>query len=333
MTHAYAAPETIASLRSLSMRLPPTQRIQAVVEAYVSLVPVDAWAFSYRRSERVISELLSGDPFDSPERLRMARTEIASHRNGTAAVIATPVARTEPYKHGLAVHLSDDRGGHGVLLLLRSDETGEFMLQERALLTRAREDVVRALGSHANFEGELSDLERAKMRNAPSIVLLDEHLAIEYVSRPRRLRRLGRWSFSGTRLPNALEMPVREISMLWRDPAQRVEDAFMPAPDLIVRVVPVERGPRYAIALVLEPYAQRAPLGEAIRRFRLTNRELEVIALLFSGFSAQEVAQRLGISDTTVNDHVKRLLAKTSSANRTEMAAKLLGWRGENAVV
>jgi DNA-binding CsgD family transcriptional regulator len=315
------------------MGLPPSQRIQTIVEAFASLVPVDAWAFSYRRSERVVSELLSGDPFDIPERLRMARSEIASHRTGTAAAIATPVARIDPYKHGLAVHLSDERGGHGVLLLLRLGESAEFMLQERALLTRAREDATRTLASHANFEGELTDLERAKMRNAPSIVLLDEHLAIEYVSRPRRLRRLGRWSFSGARLPNALEAPVREITMLWRDPAQRVEDAFMPAPDLIVRVVPVERGTRFAIALILEPYAHRAPLGEAIRRFRLTNRELEVIALLFSGLSAQEVAQRLAISDTTVNDHVKRLLAKTGSSNRTEMAAKLLGWRGENAVV
>ncbi len=332
MTQAYAARETIASLRTLSMNLPPAQRLEAVIEKYTTLVPVDAWAFSYRRAERVVSEILSGDPFEVPERIRMARMEITSHRNGTAAVIATPVARIDPYKHGLAVHLSDERGGHGALLLMRRGESGEFMLQERALLTRARDDVLRALASHANFEGELTDLERAKMRSAPSIILLDEHLAIEYVSRPRRLRRLGRWSFAGTRLPGALETPIREITMLWRDPAQRVEDAFMPAPDLIVRVLPVERGARYAIALVLEPYASRAPLGEAIRRFRLTNRELEVIALLFSGLSAQEVAQRLAISDTTVNDHVKRLLSKTGSANRTEMAAKLLGWRGDSEV-
>jgi DNA-binding CsgD family transcriptional regulator len=329
MTHAYAARETIASLRSLAICLPPAQRLQAVIDAYAALVPVDAWAFSYRRSERVVSELLSGDPFDVPERMRMARMEIASHAVGTPAVITTPISRIEPYKHGLAVHLSDENGGQGALLLLRASQNGEFILQERSLLTRAREDVVRALTAHASFEGELTDLERAKMRNAPSLVLLDEHLAIEYVSRPRRLRRLGRWSFAGARLPSALEAPVREITILWRDPAQRVEDAFMPAPDLIVRVVPIERGTRYAIALVLEPYAHRAPLGEAIRRFRLTNRELEVIALLFSGLSAQQVAQRLAISDTTVNDHVKRLLSKTGSSNRTEMAAKLLGWRGD----
>jgi DNA-binding NarL/FixJ family response regulator len=106
----------------------------------------------------------------------------------------------------------------------------------------------------------------------------------------------------------------------------------MPAPDMVVRVVPVERARRYAVALLLEPYESRAPLSDAIRRFRLTNRELEVIALLFSGFGTPAIAARLSISDATVNDHVRRLLGKTDSANRTEMAAKLLGWRGDHRI-
>lgn len=330
-SQAYAARETLASLRSVPVSLPPAQRLHALIDAYATLVPVDAWAFCFRRGERIVSELLSGDPFAEPERLRMVRAEAAAKRAASLPVGA-PAVRTDPYQHGLTVFFGDERGGSGAVLLLRRASTGEFLLQERSLLSWAREEVLKVLASHAHFEGEITDLERAKMRAAPGIVLLDEHLAIEYVSKEHRHRRLGRWTLAGTRLPAALEASVREITAGWNEPERRVEDVFMPAPDLVVRVLPVERMKRYAIALILEPYARREPMGEAIRRFHLTNRELEVIALLFSGLSAQQVAERLCISEATVNDHVKRLLSKTNSRNRTEMSAKLLGWRGETPV-
>lgn len=331
MTSTHAARETIALLRTRSLALSPVDRLHAVIEAYAALVHSDAWAFAFCREERTVSERLSGDPLEVPERIAMVRTEVARSASFMPA-ITVPVARTDPYRHGLTVHLDDARGGHGALLLLREERSGEFVTQERSLLAHARDEVLSFLASHAHFEGEMTDLERARTRRSPEIVVLDEHLAIEFVSRSRRMRRLGHWSFSGGRLPRALEIPVREITKDWRDPTLRVEDVFMPTPELVVRVTPIERTTRYAIALVLEPYARRAPLGEAIRRFHLTNRELEVLALLFSGLSTQQVARRLQISETTVTDHIKRLLNKTSSGNRTEMAAKLLGWRAETHV-
>jgi DNA-binding NarL/FixJ family response regulator len=332
MVSAHAARETLTLLRSRSMALAPMDRLYALIDAYANLVPADAWAFAYRRRERTITERLSGDPGLVPERVGMVRAEIAGRQNSIAPPISTPVARTEPFRHGLTVHLNDERGGRAALVLLREEARGDFAIEERALLAQVRCHVLDFLSSHANFEGEMTDLECAKARRSPEIVLLDEHLAIEYVSRSRRLRRLGNWSFGGVRLPRVLENQVREVTAGWNDPAARVEDVFMPTQDLVVRVIPVERANRYAVALVLEPYARRAPLGEAIRRFRLSDRELEVIALLFTGLSAQQVAKQLKISLTTVNDHVKRLLNKTSSANRVEMAAKLLGWRSDAVV-
>ncbi len=306
--------------------------MQTVIDAYATLVPVDAWAFSYQREKRVVDEFLSGDPRIVPERLSMVRAEVGAHGTQAASVVTEPATRTTPYRHSLAVHLDDERGGRGALLLLREATSGEFVLDDRAVLAEARGEVLRALSTHANMEGELTDLERARTRTAPGIVLLDERLAVEYVSKPRRLRRINRWSLSGGRLPAPVERCVREITASWSDPAQRVEEAFMPFPDMVVRVVPVERARHYAIALLLEPYESRAPLSDAIRRFRLTNRELEVIALLFSGLGTAAISARLSISDATVNDHVRRLLGKTGSANRTEMAAKLLGWRGDHRI-
>jgi pimeloyl-ACP methyl ester carboxylesterase/DNA-binding CsgD family transcriptional regulator len=53
----------------------------------------------------------------------------------------------------------------------------------------------------------------------------------------------------------------------------------------------------------------------------LTAREVEVLRLIAAGRSNQEIAQALVISFNTVTNHVKNILGKTGSANRTEAAS------------
>jgi DNA-binding CsgD family transcriptional regulator len=53
----------------------------------------------------------------------------------------------------------------------------------------------------------------------------------------------------------------------------------------------------------------------------LSPREIEVLRLLASGKSKQEIAETLFISRNTVSTHVRNILTKTGSANRTEAAA------------
>jgi DNA-binding CsgD family transcriptional regulator len=53
----------------------------------------------------------------------------------------------------------------------------------------------------------------------------------------------------------------------------------------------------------------------------LSPREIEVLRLLASGKSKQEIAETLFISRNTVSTHVRNILTKTGSANRTEVAA------------
>ena len=52
----------------------------------------------------------------------------------------------------------------------------------------------------------------------------------------------------------------------------------------------------------------------------LTQREVEVLALVAAGKSNADIAQVLVISPNTVIRHVSNILAKTGSANRTEAA-------------
>lgn len=53
----------------------------------------------------------------------------------------------------------------------------------------------------------------------------------------------------------------------------------------------------------------------------LSDRESEVLALVASGCSNQEIADELGIAYNTVKNHLRSILAKLGVSNRTEAAA------------
>jgi DNA-binding CsgD family transcriptional regulator len=61
-----------------------------------------------------------------------------------------------------------------------------------------------------------------------------------------------------------------------------------------------------------------------VASYQLTEREAEVAALTVTGLTNAEIADRLSISLPTVKTHVLRVLSKTSSGNRTQLAATLM---------
>ena len=64
--------------------------------------------------------------------------------------------------------------------------------------------------------------------------------------------------------------------------------------------------------------ADRDGLRRPIRRFGLTRREREVLALLCQRYTDPEIADILYISRRTVNHHVGNILGKLGAANRRE---------------
>lgn len=66
----------------------------------------------------------------------------------------------------------------------------------------------------------------------------------------------------------------------------------------------------------------------------LTPSELKVIELIGEGLSNREIAERLGVVEKTVKNHITSLLAKMGLQRRTQVAAwvasrKNAGWRAE----
>jgi DNA-binding NarL/FixJ family response regulator len=61
---------------------------------------------------------------------------------------------------------------------------------------------------------------------------------------------------------------------------------------------------------------------------KLTERELEVLALVAKGYTNKAIGVQLGISDRTVQGHLAHIFAKLQSGSRTEavMRAVSLGW-------
>jgi DNA-binding CsgD family transcriptional regulator len=60
-------------------------------------------------------------------------------------------------------------------------------------------------------------------------------------------------------------------------------------------------------------------------RLAVTSREVDVLRLVAQGLTNAEIADRLYLSPRTVKGYVEQLLAKTGTANRTQLARQLDG--------
>jgi LuxR family maltose regulon positive regulatory protein len=74
----------------------------------------------------------------------------------------------------------------------------------------------------------------------------------------------------------------------------------------------------------LHQSAARAPSPDAASALvePLTPRELEILELLATGASNQDIAERLFLSVGTVKGHINHILGKLDAHNRTEAAAR-----------
>jgi DNA-binding NarL/FixJ family response regulator len=77
--------------------------------------------------------------------------------------------------------------------------------------------------------------------------------------------------------------------------------------------------------LLLEAEAAARPLAvaSAVRRYRFTRRETEVLEHLLDGLSSRTIAARLDLGVRTVESHVARLLEKSGCDSRGELIARV----------
>lgn len=131
-----------------------------------------------------------------------------------------------------------------------------------------------------------------------------------------------------TRLRGRVDTVVRTlVGECTRSDSGHTSTAFVDDHSL-VRVARLEGRAGTAFAVTVEASRGSDSLSRAVRKYQLTPREVEVLALILDGLSAIEVARTLQIAETTVQGYFKRLLSKTQSRNRPAMVAKVLDWVG-----
>ncbi|MFB7503379.1 response regulator [Streptomyces broussonetiae] len=70
----------------------------------------------------------------------------------------------------------------------------------------------------------------------------------------------------------------------------------------------------------------QSSMGQSSRsRYRLSTREAEIMDLIASGMTNQQIAAACFISEKTVKNHINRIFAKLHSTSRSQAAAKWLG--------
>jgi DNA-binding CsgD family transcriptional regulator len=103
--------------------------------------------------------------------------------------------------------------------------------------------------------------------------------------------------------------------------------AFLDA-QRFIRLTRLDGGNVSLFAVSVESFRGGDSLSRAARKFRLTPREIDVLALILEGANATETADTLKIAETTVHGYYKRLLSKTGARNRPAMVATVLDWAG-----
>jgi two-component system, NarL family, response regulator LiaR len=84
---------------------------------------------------------------------------------------------------------------------------------------------------------------------------------------------------------------------------------------------------RPTLALEATQALIRASRREQPTTFDLTERQLEVLDLMISGLSNQEIASRLGVRESTVKYHVSSILSRFGASSRTEAVSLALRQR------
>jgi DNA-binding CsgD family transcriptional regulator len=98
-------------------------------------------------------------------------------------------------------------------------------------------------------------------------------------------------------------------------------------PFALVRLAPLRsRAPQPVLLVTIEWLRSRASLEVTAAQYSISKRELQVLSAMLRGAAVAEIAAELSISESTVVFHLKRMLKKTLSKNRTELAARMLGY-------
>lgn len=191
-------------------------------------------------------------------------------------------------------------------------------------------DALSILGAEAEQRQDLiaeNELDLLRRRSTPALYVVDEFLnVLHYREDPLERRRDCKMPQGGKTLPPLIERTV--VALLRRTlSANGQAEVLSAAPNrsIVVRLVRLQGNGHAAFAVIADRVKIRAHMDALAQRYKLSARERQVLRLLSHGAKNSEIASQLHIAESTAIFHVKQLLAKTHSRNRTELVSKIIG--------
>lgn len=229
------------------------------------------------------------------------------------------------YGDDLRAALKVDGACWGYLALHRERERGAFTEEEVDFVGKVSTDLAEALRTALVLESVSAE----DAPDGPGLLVLDDRLAVESATAAAE-----RWlaEIGGTEhprvgvLPNAVYALAARLRALDSNssltPRLRVRSASGRWLVLHASLLASKNGSE-AVAIVIEPArpAEVAPL--IAQAYELTERERELTQLVTQGLSTLEIAARLHIAPSTVQDHLKAIFDKVGVRSRRELVARI----------
>jgi DNA-binding CsgD family transcriptional regulator len=331
-----------ASSRATTVRLLDTMPVSdpayPIVAGILSVVPVSRWAFARLESGGEFVSLFGSNADGTSlaglaDEFKRQRTEVA-----TGPRIAATLGSLGDFASGITLLFADARSNYGILSLLRTTELGPFTSSEISMLTFALDaasDLLSALRLQPQPKAETpgvqgtdgSSPECEPAEGAHYLLGRDLQIVLAWSSEDqRRIALTGLHTRIAERLPPLIEDTVRELTAAWSTDSVKRPGVARPVPFLVVRTQPMTGPAGLFIGVQIDRFHPPNSLIGAAAQFHISPREVQVLALLLDGNHLDQIATQLHITSSTVQDHIKSMLDKTESRNRSELIARVLGW-------
>ena len=338
-THSAAKPTSVGRGK---VSVPASDPVHPIISGILGVVPTSRWIFA--RVEREVNlTSLSGSHVDADEAARLSDELVRQRaKSPKGPRIAATLGSFHDFGSGITLLFADARSTFGILMILRTAELGPFTSSEVAMLTFAldaaseRFSVLRLQSSPRTAEEPRQHpMGTASQQADGAFYVLDADLQIVLAwnaEDQRRIALTGLHTRIAERLPSVLEETVRALTAGWSSGAVNQPGMGRPVPFLVVRTQPMSGPAGLFIGVRIDRYHEPNSLTGAADRFHISPREVQVLALLLDGKHLDQIAKQLYITPSTVQDHIKSMLDKTKSRNRSELIARVLGWEstGDN---
>ncbi len=324
--------------------VPESDPAYPIINAILRVVPASHWAFARLLPDGELAGLLLDSPGNGGELSRL-KTEFNYQRQRAkrGPRIAATLGPLGHFESGITLLFADAKASFGILTLLRTSELGPFTSSEISVLALAldatserlcalRLDAPRAGRLPSRGFADQNDRTRATDpdESGDSFYVLDRDFQILLAwtaEEQRRIALTGLRTRIADRLPGVLEEAVRELIADWRDDSGSQKAGIAhPVPFLVVRTQPMSGPAGLFIGVRIDRFQPPKSLRGPAARFHISPRELQVLAMLLDGEKLEEIGRKLHIAPSTVQHHVRSMVDKTGSRNRTELIARVLGW-------